>query len=109
MSTPEIETFSLEEVGEMHDVTVDWLRRRITSGETPAVLFGKRWRMTPSDIATLVDQMREAGQRKLAELADGTDGRARRRTDTESTAPADAGLSPRAARRMKRRTAADAA
>lgn len=103
----EIETFSLEEVGEMHGVSVDWLRRRITSGETPAVL-GTHWRMTRSDIATLVEQMREAAQRKVAELAAGTDGRAKRRTATEATAPtdtppADAGLSPRAAARMKRR------
>ncbi|MGW6699602.1 hypothetical protein [Nocardia sp. NPDC055049] len=102
----EFETFSLEEVGEMHGVSADWLRRRITNGETPAVL-GTHWRMTRSDIATLVEQMREAAQRKVAELADGTDGRAKRRAAAKSTTDAepttDAGLSPRTAARMKRR------
>ncbi|WP_378735345.1 hypothetical protein [Nocardia brasiliensis] len=98
----EFETFSLGQVCEMTGApSVDWLSRRITSGETPAVLAGQHWRMTRADMAVLVEQMREAGQRKLADLA------ARRpaaasSTHTETT-PADAGLSPRAAARMKRR------
>lgn len=101
----EFETFSLEQSCEMTGApSVDWLRRRITSGETPAVLAGQHWRMTRADMAVLVEQMREAGQRKLAELA------ARRPAAASSTrtdtAPADAGLSPRSAARMKRRVPA---
>ncbi|WP_280189695.1 MULTISPECIES: hypothetical protein [Nocardia] len=103
----EFETFSLEQVCEITGAqSVDWLSRRITRGETPAVLAGQRWRMTRSDMAVLVEQMREAGQRKLAKLAE-------RRPADESSADNDiptsanaAGLSPRAAARMKRRTAA---
>lgn len=108
----EFETFSLETVCEMTGApSVDWLRRRITKGETPAVLAGKAWRMTRADMAVLVGQMREAAQAHLAKLAEGADGRGKRRAATEATAPndtppADAGLSPRAAARMKRRPAA---
>lgn len=97
----EFETFSLDAACDMTGApSVDWLRRRITSGETPAVLAGQHWRMTRADMAVLVDQMREAGQRKLADLA------ARRPAATTSarTEPTDAGLSPRAAARMKRRS-----
>ncbi|WP_054812076.1 hypothetical protein [Nocardia arizonensis] len=101
-TTTEYETFALDAVCEMTGApSVDWLSRRITSGETPAVLAGQHWRMTRADMAVLVEQMREAGQRKLADLA------ARRPAAASSarteTTPADAGLSPRAAARMKRR------
>lgn len=101
----EFETFSLEQVCELTGApSVDWLKRRITSGATPAVLAGKNWRMTRADMAALVEQMREAAQAHLAKLAAGTDGRAKRRTDGAPATPtADAGLSPRAAARMKRR------
>ncbi|WP_425302141.1 hypothetical protein, partial [Nocardia cyriacigeorgica] len=90
----EFETFSLEDVCRITGAqSVDWLSRRITRGETPAVLAGQRWRMTRSDMAVLVEQMREAGQRKLAKLAE-------RRpdpgpsADDEPTAANAAGLSP---------------
>ncbi|WP_378735463.1 hypothetical protein [Nocardia brasiliensis] len=101
----EFETFPLEQVCELTGApSVDWLSRRITSGETPAVLAGQRWRMTRADMAVLVEQMREAGQRKLAKLAD------RRPADESSAAAeaptAEAGLSRRTAARMKRRNAA---
>lgn len=107
----EFETFSLEQACEMTGApSEDWLKRRLTSGETPAVLAGKQWRMTRSDMAVLVEQMREAAQAHLAKLADGTDGRAKRRAaaePSEAAAPiADAGLSPRTAARMKRRVPA---
>lgn len=109
MTTPEFETFSLEQSCEMTGApSVDWLRRRITKGETPAVLAGTTWRMTRGDMAVLVEQMREAAQTHLAKLAAGADGRAKRRT-ASATAPAEApvanaGLSPRSAARMRRRT-----
>lgn len=108
-TTTEFETFSLEAVCEMTGApSPDWLARRITSGQTPAVLAGKAWRMTRGDMAVLVEQMREAAQAHLAKLAAGVDGRAKRRT-APAEPTADAGLSPRTARRMKRRGAADAA
>lgn len=105
MSAPdlEFETFSLKQVCELTGAqSVEWLSRRITSGETPAVLAGQSWRMTRSDMAVLVEQMREAGQRKLAKLA------ARRSNGAESTtlaeaATATAGLSKRSAARLRRR------
>lgn len=102
---PEFETFSLEDVCRITGAqSVDWLSRRITSGETPAVLAGQSWRMTRSDMAVLVEQMRKAGQQKLAKLAarrPGSDSNTTTETTTEH-----AGLSPRAAARMKRRTPA---
>ncbi|RJO74134.1 hypothetical protein D5S18_18450 [Nocardia panacis] len=103
----EFKTFTLAEVCEITNApSVDWLSRRITSGETPAVLAGQSWVMTESDMAVLVKQMREAGQAKLAKLAE-------RRPAIESNSPTEpasnAGLSPRTARRMARRTAANAA
>lgn len=107
----EFETFSLEQACEITGApSEDWLKRRITTGETPAVLAGKHWRMTRADMAVLVEQMREAARAHLAKLADGTDGRAKRRaaaTSNEAAEPtADAGLSPRTAARMKRRVPA---
>lgn len=102
----EYETFSLEQAVDFTGApSIDWLSRRITSGETPAVLSGNSWRMTRADMAVLVDQMRAAGAARIAELAART-GRQNTPDETPVTAPAAAnraGLSARGAARIAKR------
>ncbi|MFI6368895.1 hypothetical protein ACIBG0_39990 [Nocardia sp. NPDC050630] len=97
----EFETFSLEQVCELTGApSRDWLSRRIATGELTAVLAGREWRMTRSDMCRLVDQMRAAAEQQLA-------ARAVARTDETPAAPANpAGLSKRGAARMKRQRVA---
>ncbi|MGY4098083.1 helix-turn-helix domain-containing protein [Nocardia sp. R16R-3T] len=103
MSAPatEFETFTLEQVCELTGApSPDWLYRRIASGELTAVLAGRSWRMTRSDMCRVVDRMRAAAEQQLA-------ARAVARPDETPTAPANpAGLSKRGAARMKRQRAA---
>ncbi|WP_063017146.1 hypothetical protein [Nocardia niwae] len=104
MSGPatEFETFALEQVCELTGApSTDWLYRRIASGDLTAVLAGRSWRMTRSDMCRVVDLMRAAGEHQLAERA------AARATETPATDTANAaGLSKRTAARMKRRNVA---
>ncbi|MBF6289271.1 hypothetical protein [Nocardia cyriacigeorgica] len=99
MSADEFETFSLEQVCELTGApSPDWLYRRIVRGELTAVLAGRAWRMTRSDMCRLVDQMRAAAERQLATRATAD------QPATQSTNRA--GLSKRGAARMARTTAA---
>ncbi|WP_369024103.1 hypothetical protein [Nocardia cyriacigeorgica] len=97
MTADEFETFSLQQVCEIAGApSPDWLYRRIVSGELTAVLSGREWRMTRSDMCRLVDTMRAAAQQKLAA-----------RTTLPAAAPTTptskrAGLSKRSAARMAR-------
>ncbi|NEW27283.1 helix-turn-helix domain-containing protein [Nocardia cyriacigeorgica] len=101
MTAGEFETFSLAQVCEMTGApSPDWLYRRIVSGELTAVLSGREWRMTRSDMCHLVDRMRVAAEQQLAK-------RTARTTESGTTAPANrAGLSKRGAARMARKRAA---
>jgi len=104
----EFETFALDEVCALTGApSPDWLYRRIASGELTAVLAGRSWRMTRSDMVKVVDLMRAAAERELAERAERaerpTDRPATGHTATRTAAPSAAGLSKRSAARMKRR------
>jgi hypothetical protein len=102
MSTgEEFETFPLDKVCELTGApSADWLTRRITSGEVPAVLAGRDWRMTRTDMCALVDYMRAAAQRRIA----GCESSPPEETPAEPCNAA--GLSKRGASRMRRKTAA---
>jgi len=95
----EFETFSLDEVRQLTGApSQDWLSRRISSGELSAVLAGRSWRMTRSDMCRVVNYMRAAAKRHLAERA------AASPDAGPPTLPSNAaGLSARSAARMRRR------
>ncbi|MBF6135847.1 hypothetical protein IU501_22920 [Nocardia otitidiscaviarum] len=96
MTAAEFETFSLEQICEITGApSPDWLSRRITSGEFTAVLAGRSWRMTRTDMARVVDYMRAAALVRLATTTN-------HKPAAATTANA-AGLSKRGAARMKRR------
>ncbi|MGI5222216.1 helix-turn-helix domain-containing protein [Nocardia sp. CA-290969] len=103
--TNEFETFSLEQVCEMTGApSPDWLYRRITAGDLSAVLAGRKWRMTRSDMCRVVDHMRAAAERQLA-------GRGTASADEPPSKPPaapgnPAGLSKRSAARLARNHAA---
>ncbi|MGW5377487.1 hypothetical protein ACWESM_18775 [Nocardia sp. NPDC003999] len=98
--TPEFETFDLDAVCEFTGApSADWLYRRITSGELTAVLAGRRWRMTHSDMSRVVAYMRAAAAAELAKRPAAT-------PTTAAPSPATAGLSARGAARMRKRAAA---
>lgn len=100
----EYQTHALEQVCEFTGApSEDWLYRRIASGEFTAVLSGRAWRMTRSDMARVVDYMRDAGLRELAERA-ARKGAAQLEPEAKPTNRT--GLSKRGAARMKRAKAA---
>lgn len=102
MTAPAIEyqTFSLEQVCELTGApSYDWLYRRIVSGELTAVLAGRAWRMTHSDMAAVVTYMRNLAEQKVAEKTGVVPA-----APEPSAAPTNAaGLSARSANRMRRR------
>ncbi|MFE3060649.1 hypothetical protein [Nocardia sp. NPDC059239] len=98
-------TFPLEYVIEVTGApSEDWLYRRIIRGEVTAVRAGKKWRMTRSDMCSVVAYMRTVGAEEIAH---------RSAIRAASTPPAEApvtptnpaGLSKRGAARMQRRRA----
>lgn len=97
----EFETLPLDKVCEITGApSVDWLQRRLATGEVPAVLAGREWRMTRADMCALVDYMRAAAQRRIA-------GRDAPPAEETSAEPCNAaGLSKRGAARMRRNAAA---
>ena len=104
MTAAEYQTFALDTVVELTGApSIDWLDRRIKSGELTAVLSGREWRMTHSDMCRLVDKMRAAAEQKLAERTISESSK------TKTTTPAAAnraGLSARGAARAQRRQTA---
>ena len=103
-TTEEFETFALDKVCEITGApSIDWLQRRLTSGELTAVKAGRQWRMTRADMARVVDHMRAVAERQTARssaAAVANSPAARTRPATEPTNPA--GLSKRSAARMAR-------
>ncbi|MFD3748377.1 hypothetical protein [Nocardia sp. NPDC058633] len=105
MTAAEYQTFALDAVVELTGApSVDWLDRRIKSGELTAVLSGREWRMTHSDMCRLVDNMRAAAEQKLAERL-ATEPAKTKKTTTPAAANR-AGLSARGAARAQRRQTA---
>ncbi|WP_280184819.1 MULTISPECIES: hypothetical protein [Nocardia] len=102
MTADEFETFSLQQVCELTGApSPDWLYRRITKGELTAVLAGRAWRMTRSDMCRVVAHMRAAAEQQLAARGTVPAG------EPAASSSNRAGLSKRSAARMARnRTAA---
>lgn len=101
--TTEFRTFSLDYVCNMTGApSPDWLTRRIKAGEVSAVLAGREWRMTRTDMCRLVDYMRSVAEQEVA-------GAAAAHTDETTDSPEShnsAGLSKRSAARLARDRAA---
>lgn len=107
-ATGEVETFDLEQVCKITGApSPDWLYRRIVSGEFTAVLAGRDWRMTHTDMVGVVASMRAAALAKLAKFATRTaDEPAADEPAAPPKSPAEAaGLSKRGAARMRRKVA----
>lgn len=113
--TLETRTYDLAEVLERTGVPSElWLRRRLNSGELRGRLAGRKWRMTDSDIAFLVEYMARGPKSSYVvepmndSSAAPVPSIAAQRVGDSPTVPVTslaAGLTPRSRQRVKRRSA----
>ncbi|WP_282775835.1 hypothetical protein [Nocardia sp. CC201C] len=91
----ETKTYDLTHVIEVTGApSQDWVKRRINAGLIPARRAGRKWRMTESDIAALVEYMKRPARTGAAAA-----------TAPVPTFEGPVGLTPRARRNLHRQTA----